>query len=664
MNILTKRNGIALVAVMIVLLTLTLLLPVMFTMADNATASAMRGTDEQRAAYLARTMIEMSVASFEDFYDKADEAEKAGGSENPNHQYYTEYTKYKKFISAGYQQITAETVYMYRNNDVTYPEKPSRADYNSDDEYNAAMETYEEALKYYADNGNIYCTQLPNGVTDEDNLDTGAKYVVTVKVTGSESKTYNNCSYVGRTDCTIKYVDEPSYYAIDKDGNTEEIDVDTYTGGAAALEQLITNGVDVTNETQYVKIENKNVIFNSIAVVNGKAGSRRCVLVLPTKPSEENWIAPANIGSNQIFPDTSLATGRTNINYASGTLVDGSAVKQPLYIFSCVGNMVISDKNLKFKNGDTYTDYADYVNQINSDSDPDNDVNYDPNSMSFGLHPETGTRDPDNDPTFNCLRTYNMESWHSDAQLDNYVAFTATNAIQVDLPVNLIINPSRVGAEKGRLGDGFDKNYSLYKVLIFQAPTIVFNRSVSSFLSLYQTDEAYRMSTIMFAAPNNTPYSYVNGSRGQKTVKAGKVFFAEDAYVWLVPYGETGSNYSTQTVYYKNKDIIVYKIANAGDIYYFNAEVETNIDGKKTNSGFSLTGYFIDVIYNEHGDDFTNNSWWQFWSNAKLKLFNSLVENYGERTYLKDDFKWIGNVYSGIGDSLPVVDDFYVVWDS
>ena len=67
MKILTKRNGIALIAVLAVLLVLTLLLPIMFTMSENATKSAMQGTDEQRAAYLARTMIEMSVAAFEDF---------------------------------------------------------------------------------------------------------------------------------------------------------------------------------------------------------------------------------------------------------------------------------------------------------------------------------------------------------------------------------------------------------------------------------------------------------------------------------------------------------------------------------------------------------------------------------------------------------------------
>lgn len=617
MKILTKRNGIALIAVLAVLLVLTLLIPVMFTMSENATKAAMQGTDEQRASYLARTMIEMSVAAFEDFYDMADEGQEPYA------------TQMKSFLKQ-HKFITAETVYMYRVNSVAYPEKPYRIDYDSDDAYNAAVEAYNSAMEAYETDGIIYSTSatVPEG-----------------------------CDSVGEAECSITYIDEPSYYAIDPDGNTTPIDVNTYTGGKDKLEELISNGVDASSTTQYVKIDNKNVVFQSSAKVNGKSGTRRCVLVLPTKPSESNWIAPAEIGSNQIFPNTKLATGRTNINYDAGTFLDGKALKQPLYIFSCLGNMVISEKNMTINTAvegaePYYVNYAEYCKN--------HAISYNVANMSLGLHPETGTREPDNDPTFNCLRTYNMKSWSEDATLDNFVAYTATNAIQVDLPVNLLVNPCRTN----RIGDGFDKNYSLYKVLVFQAPTIVFNKSVNSLISLNVEDNAYRMTTIMFAAPKSTPYSYVNGSRNKKTVKAGKVFFAEDVYIWVIPYDDNGSNYNTQTVYYKNKDIILYKIANAGDIYYFNAEVETTVNGKETNSGFSLTGYFMDVIYNQHGDNFTNNKWWQLWSNAKLALFNRLHENYAGRTYVTDDFKWIGNVYSGTGDKLPVIDDFYVIWDS
>ncbi|MBR5442376.1 MAG: hypothetical protein IKV44_05435, partial [Clostridia bacterium] len=457
MSILTKKNGVALIAVLAILLILTLLIPAMFTMSETATEAAMRGTDQFRATYLARTMIEMTVAAFQNAYDAAEEAEKNPSSGNGKY-----YNDMNKFLNTT-KVMDAQTVYMYRNDSIEYPDKPKRADYPTEDAYNTALEGFNAQLAIYEESGIVYSTSAtaPAG-----------------------------CTLIGTANCKITYNDQASYYAIDSAGNTTEIDVDTYAGGKTALENLISNGVDVTNETQYVKIQNKNVVFESSATVNGKGGVRRCVMVLPTKPSEENWITVASteVGCNQIFPDTTKATGRTNINYSKGTLIDSSAIKQPLYIFSCVGNMVISDEDLKItrKNANGLEETIPYPEYLR-----ENNASYRAQDMSFGLYPETGTREPDNDPGFNCLRTYNMENWHDDAQLSNFVAYTATNAIQVDLPVNLIVNPSRVGLEKGRLGDGTAKNYSLYKVLVFQAPTIVFNKSVSSFVSLYETDSAY-----------------------------------------------------------------------------------------------------------------------------------------------------------------------------
>ena len=635
MSILTKRNGVALIAVLAILLVLTLLIPALFTMSETATKAAMEGTDQQKASYLARSMIEMSVASFQTVYDMAEEYEKTGDSSTPegaqNKKYYD---ALHKFLEE-YKDMDAQTLYMYGSTTMEFPIEPLRIDFASDDAYQAAMEEYNVAFANYEANGVKYSSDptVPAGY-----------------------------ELIGTAECKVTYNNDIAYYAIEPNGNTVAISKKDFDEGSAALEAKINAGQNVIGETQYIQINNKNVIFQSSALVNGKGGTRKCVLVLPTKPSKQNWISVANleVGCNQIFPDTDYATGKTVLNYSAGVMMDGSALKQPLYIFSCIGNMVISDEGITdqlVRDPESGKDipYSDFLAKNNS--------NYRHEDMSFGLHPETGTKNPENDPTFSCLATYNMNSWADDAQLDNFVAFTATNAIQVDLPVNLIVNPARTF----RIGDGLAQNSSLYKVLIFQAPTIVFNDSVASFISLYRDSleitPAYRMTSIMFAAPQSTPYSYLNDSRGC-TVKAGKVYFAEDAYIWLVPYGEDGSGLKTQTVYYKNDDIILYKIANAGDIYYFNSEIETVVDGKATNTGFSLSGYFLDVIYNQHGNDFNNNEWWQFYSNAKAALFNMLVENFATKTYYEDDFKWIGNVRSGTGDKLPVVDDFYVIWDS
>lgn len=625
MKILSNKNGIALVAVLTVLLVLTLLIPAMFTMSESATRSAMRGQDDLKSSYLARTMLEMSVAAFEDFYDKAEEKQAIPNTDKTYEDLMTEFTEGED------KEITAERLYMYTSGDIEYPVAPSRTNYSSDSAYEAAVKNYEEDFKDYEENG--------------------------VKYTTSSSGPQGNYNLTGTADCRITYSDDIKYYEIDNEGNSTLVDEETYNKKQSEINAAISNGTDI-GATKYVRVENRTVSFIATAKVNGKNQIRRCVMILPTKPSEEQWIAPATLGSNQIFPDTSKASGITKITYDKSSMtINGAALKQPLYIFSCIGNMVISDEDLTY-NGQPYTDY-------------------DRANMSFGLHPETGTREPDNDPQFNCLRTYNMDKWASDAQLDNFVAFTSTNAIQVDLPVNLIINPARTY----RIGDGLSDNAPLYKVLILQAPTIVFNKSVNSFVSLYQNsilreDPAYRMTTIMLAAPKNTPYSYLNGDRdpktgeiveegkGGKTVRAGRVFFKEDVYLWVVPYGEDGSNYNTQTVYYKGKDIYIYKIANAGDIYYFNSQVPTEINGQKKEAGFSITGYFMDVYYPEIGGDIDTSSWWQLWTKAQNKLFNIASDIVRDPTYTRDDFKWIGNIYSGAGEKAPVVDDFYVVWES
>ena len=173
------------------------------------------------------------------------------------------------------------------------------------------------------------------------------------------------------------------------------------------------------------------------------------------------------------------------------------------------------------------------------------------------------------------------------------------------------------------------------------------------------------MTSLVFSAPDNTPYSYPNEGRPDKdgnptVVKAGKIYFAEDVYIWLIPFSEDGSNYKTQTVYYKGKDIILYKVANAGDVFYFNAEVD---NGDGLNSGFVLSKYFLDVVYSEI--DHSNNEWYDIWGNIQTAIFD-VYQNYNQKDYeyVKEDFSWIGNVYSSSTGRFPVIDAFTVVWDS
>ncbi len=617
MYILSKRNGIALMGVLTVLLVLTLLLPVMFTMSTNAVKDSVQSKDAQTSSYLARTMIEMSVAAFEEFYDTAQEELNDPALSQNNAQ------KLEEFMGTNGQQIKASTMYMYNN------------------------------MKR---DGDVF-------VVDS------VEYSLNDSLITDSNDTTTYIDKVGKADCTLTFDKSIKYYKVSRStGETTE-----YETTEEKFQTDMANS-SVEDDIQLVRIEHKNVVFQSEAVVNGVKRTRRCIMVLPTKPAEQNWVAPATLEANQIFPNVEYCTSKTKINADSS--LDKDAVDQPLYIFSCIGNMVLSTDNLSFKvdteirvgylgldKDETIGKVGSYIsyekiNQLYNNGKFRIDLKpVDLSLYSFGLHPTVGTRDPDDDPQFNCLRTYNMNDWHDDAQMDNFVAYTATNAIEVDMDVNLAINPCRAN----RIGDGLAKNSSLYKILVFQAPTIVFNGAVNTFVSLYEQDDAYRMTSLILAAPENTPYSYLNANRNQ-TVKAGKVFFAEDVYVWLIPYDENGSNYKTQTVYYKNKDIILYKVANKGDIYYFNSEVPaTTSEGEQTTQGFSLTGYFMDVYYLDNASDDGDSL--NLWKKIEKALFHEKLKN-SEKTYVKDDFKWIGNIYSGEGDKLPVVDDFYVVWES
>ena len=733
MNILTKRNGIALVAVLAILLVLTLLLPVMFSMSENAMQAAMTGTDEQRASYLARTMVEFSVAAFQSCYDGAEKDEADGvvlpedlsGVDKDS----SDLLKLNKFLKVD-KSMTISIVYMYRDKSVTYPQvKPYQDPTKSDAENRNDL--LENEYKEYLTKGIIYSSLAPDGWSVDDLENNIGPY--------GKTKVINNITYecLGYATCDVVYNDTIEYFITKKSNGvwkTEKITDGTgetqYKNHLAAAKEAIKNGDDLTNSDQVFRVQNNKVEFSAVGHVNDKGAKRKCIVVLPTKPAENNWIVPANIESNQIFPDTSQCSGVTALSIKNTDyMVDKAAIQgQPVYGFSCVGNMVLSTKKIKYKiseevkvGNDTqgyytvysapesadkpyYVDCIEYVRKYNSvvdsynanvvdvhnqqvqaniDNDVDNPgefwehekyINTNIEDFSLGLHPETTTINPERDPFFNCLKTNNMRTWASQATRDNFVAFTATNGIQIDMPVNVIMNPCRTG----RIGDGIDRNQSLYKVLYLQAPSIVFNDTVNSFISLYTKTSAtallfdynaYRMSSIVLAAPENTPYTMeilhtnAEGKKSVETVKAGKVYFAEDAYIWLVPFTENGSNYRTQTVYYKGKDIILYKFANAGDVFLFNAEKKTLINGEMKKAGFSMTGYFMDVIYNEDSTQTNNTPWWDLWSGIQNLIFDTAVDKVRAKTYDQQDLQWIGNMNTG-SQSTPNVDDFYVIWES
>ena len=509
--------------------------------------------------------------------------------------------------------------------------------------------------------------------------------------------------YIGFAVCEIWYNDEVDYYKVNTKTKQNEpatkAEYDTWITNSKApgYWSNYTNGTtDSKYLYSYTKIDNRNVEFTARATVQGKTQTRKCILVLPTIPSEQEWVCATKLGYNQIFVDTDKATSVIGLDYeASG--VDGNVVHQPMYLFSCLGNMLINKDNLKLthdSNGTAFPvpqDYKTYYEALG----PVVKLDYpSPDQLSLGVHPEIKT-EFDHDWDFNCISGVNMATWYTSSQKDNFIGFTATNAIQVDMDVNLLLNPTR----GNRLGDGLTKNVSLFKVMYFQAPQIVFNGTTTMMVQLYQplltNPLARRISTVLLAAPDSTPYSYERTVTAQEkvragwftsvtqtstttdTVKAGKVFFMDDVYIWVIPYGEDGTGYNggkwyqvNSTVWYKDKDFKIYKIANAGDVYYFNAEVQVNTNGsvihsaQETQTPFSLTGYFMETYYLDQPLNTGEGIWKGIKEDIFKKWLNATTYSFDRRTYVQDDLKYIGNLFSDPDVNKPALDKYQVIWDS
>jgi hypothetical protein len=142
----------------------------------------------------------------------------------------------------------------------------------------------------------------------------------------------DDLSYIGYSSCKISYDDSTTYYKINntdsvqrttdvanntvdvQPGATVEISQSDYTTENGAILDTINSARDgeisvsqIDKTWQYIKIDNCNIIFEATATVKGKTQTRRCVLVRPTDVAEEEWILPAELGSNQIFANKDQA---------------------------------------------------------------------------------------------------------------------------------------------------------------------------------------------------------------------------------------------------------------------------------------------------------------------------------------------------------------------
>ena len=694
MKILKARNGIALVAVLVILLITSLFIPVMFNLSDSSLAIAVKGTDRQRVSYFARTVTEMSIAAFIKFDSIED----------------------NKLTAE--QQDVRDAIDDLLNIDTNADGIVDAAEQAANKAKSIPVSQVEMFLKT-DENGTIYYktidgikTQISKADYDylailneskpqneKTELTTGTGKVETLYYATNDTK-YPDPNYseytskpeiykhIGTANCTITYQGGPAYFKKKlSTGEVTEIPKNEYDSLRDAYLQAISSGSVDGLDYEVSSVNNNNVLFTTEATVNGVKATKSAILILQTYPTEDNWFRfKPESGGNQIFVDPDKATSTVMIDYrrALGDNAD-RYVKQPLLVYSSVGNMIIANGGV-LKPG---------VNPGTATKDDYYTSGNDNAQFVLGVEPGLNTT-PNNDPSFKIIDGANYDASLNEAQTNNFVAFASTKAIRVELPINLLVNPCRAR----RLGDGFEENGSLFKIMLFQAPDILFEGSVDMMMSFYVrgSEEARRMSSVVLNAPSNTPYSYVHEKYGP--VKAGRVFFSEDCYLWVIPYGDDGSSSAwtgalSQTVYKRDSDFQKIKIANAGDVYYFNAEisktseaeqyVDTNGDGtpdtyvKVDNDndgvndtvteliGFSLTGYALETIYLPEYQKNNKGEWWQVWQNAQADIFGAYMGNKldEDTTYHKDDFHYIGNMNDGYSlIEYPAVDDYYVIWNS
>lgn len=653
LKILTARNGIALVAVLAILLILTLLIPVMFSMGESSLRTSVTGTTKQKVNYLARTGVEIGAANIKNSFNKQEyevfynAVEDAINSGNPNATYGI------TISSNGRAHFELVRVHLYQKkgtDDMTTSKYVSKQDdidaLNSNDNYEY-VGYVDISIDY--DNRPIYYKQVNKGtpqvITKDEAWDSTTDEIKTSTATTTYLVAKDKVYYISATAAVSTYKSTRKAALVKTlDTSAEDTKLVEYTG-------------NTYGEAPEFYLKMNSIVRDSLGVL--KEGSTTGAIVASSKSTDN--------GGNLCIANPYACNTKKEISYENPLYTDGAGYAQSyLYCYSTIGDMLIDC----------------------------NGAATDGQNLALGTYP--GIRYVKaNKPSCNQIVTVNYKSYAESVQYANFVSYAASRTLQVNLPIDARVNPTRAG----RSGDisiiNSSANASLFKMINLEGKEIVLNGKTDLMISfynpqyqhLYTINQTYnvgkRMGTIVLMAPNNSPYSYYNNDRG-KVVKAGKVYFTKDVYIWLIKYGNDGSSLKTETVYNSGNfnsssftynstkkmynpisvgDFEIYKLFSAGDVYYFNNEVAYN----NQNVGVSLVNYFIETQYLNTskvslGGLFTDTKNW--FATIRHNLFSSLVSAFADTdTYKADDMHYVGNITKDNIEVPDVEDGVYVVWD-
>ena len=702
-RILKARNGVAIIAVLAILLILTLLLPVMFTMSETATKDAVTGTDRQRANYLARAGVEIGVASVKTMLDEIGDFSLPDEPEMPDTSWMldadknTAMNKYNTAMADYHAQLSAAiNSDVYKNWFVIY-EALRDGDLSSKyiEEVNG-----EPTLKCQR----VYCYyELAPGQGVNDITETSYKFISADTFTPADNQTV-----IGYTDIYITYDGSMKYF--DGDGNELSNPDDAYNVTTNTVKVIDTsstkNGkyklkdVDVTSKElkegcYYVKDGYFHV--KAVSKVKTLTAQKKAMVVEPAKSTPMGEVkdskfieyAGTRVSNAPDFVKKMYGYSLTGYNYEKDDSVGGwlssflgfsggydyELVQDP--IINVGGNQCfvnpekatavvpisfLQNDGKKYANTNMYV-YASAGNMLlHVDGTPE------VGSYVLGVYPGINWKE-NNNPTKEDFDGVNCAEYRDDVQNANFVSFCSNNIIECDLPIDVRVNPRRIGGTAGRIGDGNEANCDLYKVLNFQAKDIVFNGNIKMYYSFFFntistkpiTEQCKRAGTVILSAPESTPYSYYNKDRG-KEVPAGKVYFQDDVYIWLIEAGNEGT-FGNETLY-KSGDFTKIKLFNAGDVYYFNAGIKTKAkDGEEVPIGVSLINWYLETQYLNH---ISNDNVLSFFRNFRHNTFAMLVDLFSDvDTYKLDDMHFIANMKSVPTLEAPSAEkDIYVVWET
>lgn len=639
LKFLTKKNGVALATVLIILFVLTLFIPVLFNFADNATASATGGTNRQKASYLARTGVEMTIAAYKKTRNDVAFAD-----------------IYEDLREGDIDKIETERIYLLMNADgnTCYA---SAADGSADG--------------YESKKAAGYTTEV--GYTDVTiDFDGEPTYY---KISNDKGEPLDDPIEVTEAEATTDGVINSGYMKLDYDRYIFTA-IAEVNGQKASRKAYATETKNPQDEEWFLGSD-PDKGGGQIFVDSDKATAKQQVNykdeLLGASLAPQDLLTYSTIGSMKI---TSDAIG------IHGTPAE-LGIWPGLMFWQDKDSGVISDNIMR---GYNYSSYSD-------DMQVDNFVSFNcTKTMQFDIGinllvnpPRCGNgtfRMGDGAWDWSFLESLGIGIIEPNASLFKVMLLQAQEIVfNQPIKLQMSLNSSFYGGN-GTTGVGGKR----YGTIVLSSPSstpysykhddygkvkagllYIGDQGGIDFYFLDPDENTLTLEDNAFRSNNGNTKGIGSSKGGAASAQTVYRISKEDFTIRGSIMGGTTSLDFTN-VY--NGDVNIPVCFRPGDVYYFNAEKK---DAAGDTVGISLVNWYCDVFYfNEVKSRYMVNtdSWTKvgtFLKTWRNKLVGALIEGIiGDTTYVKDDIHYVGNTITDTTLIKPVADienELYIVWE-